>query len=98
VAQPNKIVEPKYFGMHRHFTGASSVLMFGGGVRRGFAYGETEADPPCGTVAKPVSITDLHATIYQAVGIPSDFGVEVEQRPFYVTQDGKGKAVDELFG
>ncbi len=97
VDQPNKIVEPKYYGMHRHFTGASSVLMFGGGVRRGSVYGVTDEAPPCGTIEKPISITDLHATIYHALGIPPDFGVEVEQRPFYVTEDGKGKPVKELF-
>jgi arylsulfatase A-like enzyme len=96
VEQPNTIVDPKYFGMHRHFTGASSVLLFGGGVRRGYAYGTTDADPPCGTVADPVSITDLHATVYRALGIPADYGVLVEQRPFYVTEDGKGKAIENL--
>lgn len=97
VEQPNTIVDPKFFGMHRHFTGASSVLLFGGGVRRGFAYGQTDAEPPCGTIEHPVSITDLHATLFHALGIPADHGVEVEQRPFYVTEDGKGQAVGDLF-
>ena len=97
VAQPNEIDEEKYFGMHRHFTGASSVLMFGGGVRKGFLYGATDDAPPCGAVDKPITITDLHATIYHTMGIPPDYGVDVEQRPFYVTQNGKGKPVPELF-
>ena len=96
VEQPNQIAEPKYFGMHRHFTGASSVLMFGGGIRRGLAYGQTDDAPPCGTVDKPVSITDLHATVYRAMGIPANYRVEVEKRPFYVTQDGKGTAIEDL--
>src|SRR4029079_11971915 len=33
--------EPRHYGMHRHFTAAGSVLMFGGGVRKGFVYGRT---------------------------------------------------------
>jgi hypothetical protein len=98
VDQPNKIEDLKYFGMHRHFTGASSVLLFGGGIGKGKVYGATDEDPPCETVANPINITDLHATLYHALGIPADYGVTVEQRPFYVTRDGKGQPVEELFG
>src|SRR5213078_19153 len=32
VQVPAKIEELKFYGMHRHFTGAGSVLMFGGGL------------------------------------------------------------------
>jgi len=45
----------------------------------------------------PVTIEDLHATIYHALGIAADTAYEVEKRPFYVTRDGKGKAVMPLF-
>jgi hypothetical protein len=31
------------------------------------------------------------------MGIPPNHGYDVEKRPFYVTSDGKGKAVRELF-
>jgi len=31
------------------------------------------------------------------MGIPADHHYEVEKRPFYVTNDGKGQAVRELF-
>ena len=34
VTVPDRISEPKHYGMHRHFTEACSVLMFGGGTRR----------------------------------------------------------------
>ena len=27
--------------LHRHFTGGTSVAMFGGGVKKGFIYGKT---------------------------------------------------------
>ena len=33
VDQPDVIQELKHFGMHRHFTGGGSVLLFGGGAR-----------------------------------------------------------------
>ena len=54
--------KPNHYGQHRHFTGGSTVVMFGGGMKRGFVYGKT-----------------------------------AEGRPFYATQDGKGKPVDAVF-
>ncbi len=90
--------ELKQYGLHRHFTGASSVLMFGGGIRRGVLYGETAAERPCIVTKSPISLTDLHASIYAAMGISPRTAFDVEKRPFYVTEDGKGKPVMELFG
>jgi len=97
VKQPDIINELKFYGMHRHFTGASSVLMFGGGIKRGNLYGKTAEDRPCTTIENPINITDLHATIYKAVGISPKRKVDIEQRPFYVTKDGHGKPRTELF-
>ncbi len=94
---PDVIEDVKHYGMHRHFTAAGSVLLFGGGMKKGFVYGETADERPCKAVKDPVSITDMHATIYRAMGIAPNHGYEVEKRPFYVTSDGKGKAVMELF-
>jgi hypothetical protein len=96
VKQPNIINELKLFGMHRHFTGAGSVLMFGGGVKKGSLYGKTSPEPPCTTIENPVSISDLHATMFRSMGIPADYHVNIEKRPFYVTVDGKGKAVKDI--
>jgi len=90
---PDVISEPKHYGMHRHFTDAGSVLMFGGGVKRGFAYGKTADERPCKTIENPVVIEDLHATIYRTAGISPKHSFEVEKRPFYVTRDGHGKPV-----
>lgn len=87
----------KHYGLHRHFTGGSSVLMFGGGMKRGFLYGETAPERPLVAIKNPVSIEDLHATIMTAMGISPQTGFMIEGRPFYVTKDGKGKAVRELF-
>ncbi len=96
VEQPDIMTEPKHYGMHRHFTEACSVLMFGGGMPKGKLYGRTADERPCSIVENPVTIEDLHATIYTALGIAPDTAYEVEKRPFYVTKDAKGKAVASL--
>ena len=45
-----------------------------------------------------VVIEDLHATIFRALGISPRLSYEIEQRPFYVTRDGKGTPIPSLFG
>lgn len=94
----DEMKEMKHYGLHRHFTGGSSVVMFGGGMKRGFVYGKTADQRPLIAVENPVTISDLHATIMTAMGISPATGFDIEGRPFYVTQDAKGKAVSELFG
>ena len=98
ITQPDIMSAPKHYGMHRHYTEASSVLMFGGGMKKGFLYGKTAGERPCKVIENPVTVEDLHATIYRAMGIPADLAYLVEKRPFYVTKDGKAKPVMELFG
>ncbi len=97
VAQPDILKELKFYGMHRHFTDGCSILMFGGGIKKGFVYGKTADERPCKTIENPVRIDQIHQTIYHALGIPEDTQYEVEKRPFYTTPDGKGKVVKELF-
>ena len=94
---PDVMTEPKHYGMHRHFTAAGSVLLFGGGIKKGFVYGKTADERPCTTIENPVPVEDLHATMYHALGIPPDHSFVIEKRPVYVTKDGIGKAVQELF-
>ena len=96
VKQPDIITEPKHYGMHRHFTGAGCILMFGGGVKKGFLYGKTADERPCVTLENPVTIEDLHATIYHIMGIPADLAYVTERRPVYVTKDGKGRPIDAI--
>jgi hypothetical protein len=96
VQQPEIMTSPQHYGMHRHFTEAGSVLIFGGGFPRGLVYGDTAPERPCSIVKDPVTITDLHATLYAALGIAPNAGVVVEQRPVYVTKDGKGQVVRGL--
>jgi len=96
VKQPEIISEPKFYGMHRHFTDGGSMLMFGGGIKKGFVYGKTADERPCKTIENPVKIDGIHQTIYHALGIAPDTQYEIEKRPFYTTPDGKGKPVMEL--
>ncbi len=99
VEVPDIIEDMKNYGMHRHFTDGCSILMFGGGVKRGHVYGKTADERPCKTVEKPIKIESLHQTIYHALGIPPDKNYEIEKRPFYTTPDGHGKAeLDLLIG
>ena len=97
VVVPDLITEPAHYGMHRHFTDGCSVLMFGGGMKKGFLYGKTADERPCKTVEGKITIEDLHATMYRAVGISPKLSYEVEKRPFYVTRDGVGVPRAELF-
>ena len=88
---------PAHYGQHRHFTGGSSVVLFGGGMKRGFVYGKTADERPCMAIENPVTITDLHATFFTAMGISPKTVFDIENRPFYATLDGKGRSVDALF-
>jgi hypothetical protein len=97
-APADAMQEMKQYGLHRHFTGASCVLLFGGGIQPGRVCGRTADERPLAAVDKPISVSDLHATIYAALGIPADTAFEIERRPFYITADGKGKPVSELIG
>jgi hypothetical protein len=96
VVVPSKIEDLKFYGMHRHFTDAGCVLMYGGGVRKGHVHGATADERPCKTIKDRVVIEDLHATIFRALGIAPDLAYEVEQRPYYVTRDGAGKPIESL--
>ena len=96
VKQPDILNDIKFYGMHRHFTDAGSVLMWGGGVKKGFVYGKTADERPCKTIENPIKIAELHQTIYHTLGIKPETQFEIEKRPFYTTPDGKGKVVKEL--
>ena len=96
-AKADVMEKPIHYGLHRHFTGSGSVLMFGGGIKRGQLYGETAPERPLLTVKNPISIPDLHATILTAMGVSPRASFDVEKRPFYATLDGTGQPVKALF-
>lgn len=93
-----RIEKMDHYGLHGHFAGATSLLMFGGGVKPGSVYGRTSDEFPCETVENAIGIEDLHATMYRIMGISAKYNIEVEKRPFYVTKDGIGKVVPALLG
>lgn len=97
VDQPDIIHDIKNYGMHRHFTDGSSILMFGGGIKKGFVYGKTADERPCKTIEKPIKIERIHQSIYHALGIDPQKHAVVEGRPFYTTPDGVHKAEMEFF-
>ena len=86
----------KMFGFHGHFSSTNCMLFFGGGFKRGLAYGTTAERHPMVPVDKPVRLIDVYATIFKALGIPPDWSYDTEARPFYVTKDGKGRPIDGL--
>jgi hypothetical protein len=94
---PDVMTLPKHYGMHRHFTAAGSVVMWGGGVKKGFVYGKTADERPCTTIENPVPMENLHASMYHALGIPPDHAFVFEKRPIYVTKDAKGQVINDLF-
>ncbi|WP_299119327.1 DUF1501 domain-containing protein [uncultured Winogradskyella sp.] len=96
--QPDKIEHIRHYGMHRHFTDGGSILMWGGGVKKGLVYGKTADERPCVSVENKVVIDQVHQSIYHALGIDSQTHYEIEGRPFYTTPDGKGQPILDLFG
>jgi hypothetical protein len=96
VAVPDIINDMKNYGMHRHFTDGCSMLLFGGGIKKGHVYGKTADERPCKSIENPIKIDGIHQTIYHALGISPETNYEIEQRPFYTTPDGKGKAEMDL--
>jgi hypothetical protein len=93
---PEIIEDMKNYGMHRHFTDGCSILMFGGGIKRGHVYGKTADERPCKTIEKPIKIARIHQTIYHALGIAPDTHYMIEKRPFYTTPDGHGQVEFDL--
>lgn len=96
VVVPDIIEDMKNYGMHRHFTDGCSMLMFGGGIKRGHVFGKTADERPCKSIENPIKIDSIHQTVYHALGIPPDKNYEIEQRPFYTTPDGHGKVEYDL--
>src|SRR6185437_15810619 len=68
-AKSDVMKQPIHYGLHRHFTGSGSVLIFGGGFKKGLVYGETAPERPLLVTRDPIGIPDLHATLLHAMGI-----------------------------
>jgi uncharacterized protein (DUF1501 family) len=82
-------------GGRDHWPGAYSVLLAGGGICGGQAYGRTDASASA-VKDFPVRPDDLAATIYEALGIPADTMLsDSRQRPHRITD---GRPIYALFG
>lgn len=90
------IENEEMYGLHGHFSSTNAMLLFGGGFKGGYVYGKTAAEHPMVPIENAVRLEDVHATIYQALGIAPDTHFVTEGRPFYVTRDGKGKPVTAM--
>ncbi|HZM01403.1 MAG TPA: DUF1501 domain-containing protein [Candidatus Saccharimonadales bacterium] len=86
----------RMYGFHGHFSSGNQMLFFGGGFKGGYVHGKTAGHHPMVPIENPVPLTDVHATIYKALGIPADQSFTTEARPFYVTENGQGKAINAL--
>lgn len=87
----------RLYGHHGHFSSASCMLFFGGGFKGGYVHGKTADRYPMFPIEKPEYLIDVYATIYTALGISPETYYVTEDRPFFVTQDGKGKPIMEMF-
>ena len=97
VDQPDIIEDEKFYGMHKHFTDGCSILLWGGGIKKGLVYGKTADERPCSSIEDTVVIDQVHQSIYHALGIDPETNYVIEGRPFYTTPDGQGKPILELF-
>ena len=75
--------------------GAGSVLMFGGGVKRGYDHGSSDAKGYA-PASLPMTVGDFHATIAYAAGLPIEQEFMTPSgRP--MTVGNKGKAAMGVF-
>ena len=75
-------------GGRGHHAKAFSVALAGGGLRNGTAVGETD-ELAQKAVSRPISVPDLHATIYAALGIDPGEELYAGDRPVPITDGGK---------
>jgi uncharacterized protein (DUF1501 family) len=78
-----------------HWPGCFTSVLAGGGIRGGQVYGKSDRQAAY-PAESPVTPADLIATVYHALGVPSDQMVpDLSGRPVFVRP---GKAVEALFG
>ena len=93
---PDYVESIKNYGMHRHFTDGCSLLLFGGGIKKGHVHGATAPERPFKAITEPVYIDQIHQTVYQTLGLDPETHYKIEGRPFYTTPDGLGEALDDV--
>ena len=79
-----------------HWSRCWSVVVGGGAMKGGQAYGSTDTDGMA-VAENPVRVTDLFATIYKAMGIdPTSQVRDANGRPYPISGLG-GRPVENLF-
>ena len=81
-------------GGRGHHGKCFSVAMAGGGLKTGQAVGVTD-ELAMNIVERPISVADMHATMYAALGIDAHQELYADDRPVPIT-DG-GEPIAELF-
>jgi uncharacterized protein (DUF1501 family) len=83
-------------GGRDHWTFCYSMFMAGGGIRGGTLYGESDAQAAY-VKDRPVSTSDICATIYECLGIDPDMPImDRSSRPIPVAHGGK--PIREILG
>src|SRR3954447_22772157 len=78
-----------------HHTDAFTIWMAGGGIKKGFTYGETD-EIGYSTISGKVTPFDIQATILDQLGFDHEqFTYEFQGRPFRLT-DVKGKVIEDI--
>jgi hypothetical protein len=83
------------YGFHGHLR-TWSALLYGAGVQKGKLFGKTADEHPMVAVEDPVTISDIHATMYHQLGLPADLYYVTQGRPIYITNNGEGKPIQEI--
>jgi hypothetical protein len=77
-----------------HWGACQSVVLAGGGIRGGQVYGSSDAHAAY-PKTKPVSVEDLHATMFHAMGLSPELEIhDSENRPYRICE---GQPIRELF-
>lgn len=77
-----------------HWGACQSAVLAGGGIRGGQVYGSSD-EHAAYPKTKPVSVEDLHATMFHSLGLSPDLEIhDSENRPYRISE---GKPIHELF-
>lgn len=78
-----------------HWGACQSVVLAGGGIRGGQVYGSSD-EHAAYPKTKPVSVEDLHATMFHSLGLSPELEIhDSESRPYRISE---GQPIRELFG
>ncbi len=83
-----------FSGGRDHWPRGFSVALAGAGIKGGMVIGKSDAQA-AEPVDRPVTIEDLGATVYKALGIDASKNYHANGRPIAINKDGK--PVTELF-